>query len=248
MHTFLYPQQWTKHDVETFQSYFRTLSNPNNIPFDQKIMQTHKEILGIRIPMIRTLAKHIRKTDYFSFLSYYFPYYHEEYLLKALLIGSIPSMEQLLDYLPSFLKDIDNWAVCDLLVGEMKIVNTHQEEILPFIQTWIHTSHVFTRRVAIVILMKYFLNDQWIDTTLSYIQHYYTDEYYLNMAIGWLLCESFIKYSNKTINMILHSTLHRDALRFTAQKVRDSLRIPKLQKDKLSNLIILQLKHNQKKD
>ena len=56
------------------------------------------------------------------------------------------------------------------------------------------------------MLLNYYINDEHIDNILSLCQKE-SEYYYVNMAISWLLCECFIKYRSKTLDLIKSKNL-----------------------------------------
>ena len=225
MQTFTYPNSWNTNNIKTFSTYFQSLKVEEHIDFDTRISRTRKKVLGIRVPVIRQIAKEIAKTDISSFLDCYTPTYHEEYLLYAFMITKLKDYTLFVPYFEAFLPHIDNWAVCDLLVGDSKIIAKHLDTFLPHIMTFLQSPKEFVRRVGIVCLMKYYLSKEWIDNTLSLLQNYHTQEYYINMALGWLICEAYIKDKEKCTSFLLNCNLYPLAIRYGLQKIRDSYRV-----------------------
>ena len=73
-------------------------------------------VLGVRIPMLRRLAKELRGTaeaeDFISALPHT---YYEENNLHGLLISFEKDFDRAVDELERLLPLVDNWATCDLL-------------------------------------------------------------------------------------------------------------------------------------
>ncbi|MCG3256812.1 MAG: DNA alkylation repair protein [Candidatus Heimdallarchaeota archaeon] len=61
------------------------------------------------------------------------------------------------DLIESFLDDIDNWSVCDILAmyGIEPIVNSNPEFILPLTKKWIRSKNKWIRRFGVVSLRGY---------------------------------------------------------------------------------------------
>ena len=71
-------------------------------------------ILGVRIPVLRKLAKELSKEEREAFLQTCPHVYYEEDLLHAILLEQVP-YPSILEYLEDFLPYVDNWAVSDIL-------------------------------------------------------------------------------------------------------------------------------------
>jgi 3-methyladenine DNA glycosylase AlkD len=65
--------------------------------------------------------------------------------------------KECLKLISSFLKDIDNWAVCDNLAcfGMEPIMVQHTDEVLTLCQRWIKAENKWTRRFAVVTLRAF---------------------------------------------------------------------------------------------
>ena len=73
-------------------------------------------IIGVKIPLIRTLTKKINFEDTIKFINDLPHKYHEENILHTCLMNIyIKDLDTYLEYLDKFLPYIDNWEVCDVL-------------------------------------------------------------------------------------------------------------------------------------
>ena len=74
-------------------------------------------IIGVRIPDIRKMAKEIKDEEVINNFLDNLPHkYHEENLLHGVFLGTkIKDIDVLLKRLDEFLKYVDNWAVCDTI-------------------------------------------------------------------------------------------------------------------------------------
>ena len=66
----------------------------------------------------------------------------------------------------------------------------------------------------------------------GYILH----AYYVDMAISWLLCELYVKFTSDTYEFIKSTKLSDFIVRKATSKVNDSFRVSKEDKDKLKKL------------
>ena len=78
--------------------------------------------------------------------------------------------------------------------------------------------------MGIVLLLDYYLHDTYIDNTLEVVTKLKTKEYYVGMAIAWLVATSYIKYKEKTLIYIVNI---KDDFIYnkTLSKIIDSRRI-----------------------
>ena len=154
--------------------------------FQEKICQTNYEILGVKIPILRNIAKKLLKEHNYSYLLNNIDNkYFEDVMLKAIIIGNAKvSYEEKLNLITNFLPLIDNWAVCDILVGELKFIKGNEDEFLNFINPLFKSTYEYPLRFAFVILLNYYINDNYIDMVLDKCLNIKSDYYYVKMAIS----------------------------------------------------------------
>ena len=78
------------------------------------------------------------------------------------------------------------------------------------------------------MLLSYFVNDDYIDQTLSLLTEINTEKYYSSMAVAWAVAECYIKFSENTypfINQFDSLTAKR-----TVRKICDSYRVENYKK------------------
>lgn len=188
-----------------------------------------ERLIGVRIPVLRKIAKKVSEENYFELGSYYY----EEIMLKGMVIGYKKcSVEERFKMLDDFVPLINNWAVCDCSCSTYKFVNKNKSEVWNYILPYIEKSE-FEKRFAIVMMMDYFLDDEYIDKVLDIVSKIKTDEYYVNMASAWLLSVAYVKYKDKTEKLILSVVLSDDVHNKTIQKIRESNRVSSVDKEKL---------------
>ena len=133
---------------------------------------------------------------------------------------------------------IDNWAICDSVAASIKKQAKNRELLYKNVLTWLKSDKVYTVRFGIVCLMNYFIDDEYADEILKLITRIKTDEYYINMAIAWLLSVMLIKKYEKTLPLIESKTLAPFIHNKTIDKARDSFRIDEKTKIYLKSLKI----------
>ena len=96
-----------------------SLRDDNYREFQSKLIpDLKKPIIGVRLPVLRKLAKEEAKKDYKEFLNQCSDDTYEEIMVQGFVIGcaSISEDEKFL-LIERFLPKIDNWAVCDGFCG-----------------------------------------------------------------------------------------------------------------------------------
>ena len=169
--------------------------------FQEKICFTKYEIIGIKIPILRKIMKELLKIyDYQDIFNNLNEKYYEHVMLKGMIIAKInTSYEEKLLLIENFLPLIDNWAICDTFVSDLKFIKNYQEEFLIFINNILKRKKEYFQRFAIVCLLNYYINNQYVDYVLNTMLTIKSDDYYVKMAISWCISIVIIKYFDKGI-------------------------------------------------
>lgn len=172
--------------------------------FHKKICQTKYEILGIKIPILRKIAKElVKKYDYLELLNNINNDYYEFVMLKGLVIGNIKiSFEERINLINEFLPLIDNWAICDIFISELKFIKEEPQLFLDYIEPFKNETSEYYLRFYIVSLLDYYINDKYIDYVLENMLNIKSDYYYVKMSISWCLSICLVKYFDKTLEFL----------------------------------------------
>ena len=221
---------WNKKTYKEFINYLKTLSDIKYKEFHSNIANTKLEIIGIRTPLLKDIAKKISKSN----IEKYFKLVNNKYYEEVMIYGLVLSNSNYLDkYFIDFIDRIDNWAICDSFVSNLKIINKKQGKYWIYINSLIDTNNEFRTRVSIVTMLNYYLNDNYIDRVLNIISNIKTEYYYVNMAISWLLSVAIIKYPDKVIELFKLNKLSKFVQNKAISKIQDSYRLNKSIKNKI---------------
>lgn len=220
----LVKQNWSSKDYQEYIEYLKSLKEEEYKNFHSRITRTKYEILGIRVPMQRKIAKEIKKGNYVAFLKHCGNTYYEEVNIEGFVIASIKEEERD-KYLDVFLNKIDNWAICDGFCNSLKI--TSKENYLEKIEKMLQSNETYIVRVGLVLLLSSYVEEKYIKTIISLVENLKKEEYYINMAIAWLVAECFIKYPNETLPFLKSQKLNKFTQNKTISKINDSYRVSK---------------------
>ena len=205
--------------------------------FHSKLMPTvdKDRVIGVRTPQLRKLAKEINnsplKADFLSSLPHK---YYEENNLHAFLIEQIEDFDKCIFALDNFLLFVDNWATCDMM--SPKILGKHPDKLYLKITEWIKSSHTYTVRFGIVMLMKFYMGERLDKKHLGLLLTIKTEEYYINMAIAWYLATALANNWDTVIPYIENNKFNKWIHNKAIQKSIESYRITKEQKSYLKTL------------
>lgn len=112
--------------MQALREHLLSLQDTKYQKFHSALCPGIDNIIGIRIPVLRKLANEIlRDGDYPTYLqkALYEPFvYSEEATLCGMILGLLKiDFTELLENLNIFVPRIDNWAVCDVTCGGLKV-------------------------------------------------------------------------------------------------------------------------------
>ncbi|MBQ8646430.1 MAG: DNA alkylation repair protein [Bacteroidales bacterium] len=135
-----------------------------------------------------------------------------------------------------FVPLIDNWAVCDVFCGGAKWVGepgrgpkscnkVPLKRMWEFLQRYLQSSSEFEIRFGVVMLMSYFLTEEYIGRVLLQMEEVRKGDYYVDMAVAWCLATARAKFDERTQEFVRNACLTPSVIKKYEQKVRDSLRV-----------------------
>ena len=202
--------------------------------FHSSLCPNVDKIIGVRVPELRKIAKEIAQQYYVRFLSQAKDEYYEELLLQGLVIGYAKiSIEETFEYLEKFVPKINSWAVCDTTCSNLKITKKHMQEMWEFLEKYINSNKEYEIRFALVMYLNYFLTEEYIDKILEKLDKIENKEYYVQMAIAWLISFAYIKQKEKTEKYLLKNNLDQFTQNKAIQKICESYRVEVAEKEKL---------------
>lgn len=239
-----YKEQCVEKDNCEEKFSYTSIRNELNSLVDEKYKKFHSSlcpnnnnILGVRIPKLRKIAKDISKGDWRKFLEENKNEYYEETMLEGFVIGYAKmELEERFRLLTTFVPKIDNWAVCDCSCSTFKFVQKNKKEMWEFIKTYLNSSKEFELRFAIIIILDYYLTDEYIDEVFKIFDNVKKEDYYVKMAIAWTLQVAYVKYKEKTIKYLENNKLDDFTYNKAIQKMIESYRISKEEKDFLRKM------------
>ncbi|MBQ3107077.1 MAG: DNA alkylation repair protein [Firmicutes bacterium] len=194
-----------------------------------------ERMIGIRAPKLKAYGKGLKGTaaaeDFLRDLPHK---YHEENCLHACLINSMKAFGPCLEELQRFLPYVDNWAVSDSI--SPKVFEQHREELLPVIRKWMESPEPYTVRVAVKLLMDFYLGSAFREEHLDWVASIRSEEYYVNMMVAWYLATALAKQYRPAVSVLEERRLPVWTHNMTIRKARESFRINKTQKEYLNSL------------
>lgn len=194
--------------------------------FSASLLPTITNILGVRIPALRIMAKQIVKDDWRMYLQQADHEYFEEVMLQGMVIGYAQmDIEERLQYMTDFVPKIDNWSVCDRFCGGLKFTSNHQQPVWEFILPYLSSEHEYEVRFAVVMLLTYYVDEYYIQDVLRHLDRVQHEGYYVKMAVAWAISICYIHLPEPTMHYLQHNQLDRFTYNKALQKITESYRI-----------------------
>lgn len=219
---------------------YQKQESPENALRHKKIINSKQEIVGVSMAHIRMIAKSILKAGADEFLNFAKDGVKEEEcfeetLIQGLVIAELKDLKQKQNCFDFWVRKIDNWATCDSTVSTMKYLkkDKNKKECFDYFFNLCFGSEEFISRFGIVVLMTYFLEDEYIDRILEMCLKVVSEKYYIQMAQAWLLSFAFMKFKKKTEDLFAKKCLSKFVQNKAISKCRDSFQITLEDKERL---------------
>lgn len=203
--------------------------------FALSLIPDEKNLIGVRMPVLRKFCKKILKEDSVkNFFEDPTKIYFEEIILEGFLIGSlnIPFNELTL-YIDSFIPKIRNWSICDSFCSSLKITKLYKDEMFKYLYNLKSSKEEYTLRFYVVMLLTYYLEEEYLNEVLEILNTLKHDGYYFKMSVAWALSIAYIKFPNPILNFLKNSSLDDFTWNKSLQKICESTRVSHLEKEKI---------------
>lgn len=230
---------FTTEEYDKLDAHLKQLADEKYRKFHGKLIPNVETVFyGVRVPALRTLAKQIVKADWRAFVE---RTKKSDIYEMNMLCGMVTALakcefEEKLSYVEKFIPCINNWAVCDVVCGDMKDVKKNRERMFAFIQPYLSSQEEYEVRFAVVILMQYFLTEEYIGRVLEIYDGIHHEGYYVKMAVAWGISICFIKHRDVTLTYLLSCNLDDFTYNKSIQKMLESFRVSEEDKQMLREM------------
>ena len=216
---------------EDFLTELYSLQDLKYKEFHSKLIMSDK-LIGVRTPELKRIAKVIARSNYEDFFKENRHELYEENLVHGLVLGYLKlDFNELKPLVDDFIPYIDNWAVCDATVANLKVYKKNKTKDIVFneIKNYLKNDNPWINRFGYVLLLEYFIEEKYMDEIFELCENY-KDHYYVKMAIAWLISMCYIKYKGRTITFLKKHKLDVWTHNKTIQKIIDSYRVDNMDK------------------
>ena len=220
-----------------FREELEKNADPTYREFHRSLVPGLDNFLGIRVPKLREISRKAAREDYWSFTREADRKIYEELMIRGMMIGYARlSKEEQRRELEEFVPCIDNWAVCDCCCSTYKFMKKNQEEWFAFLKTYAASGKEYEIRFVLVAMLDYFINEEYIDRVLEILGQVRHEGYYVKMAAAWAVSICYVKFPEKTEGFLKKDLLDDFTHNKSIQKIRESYRVSKEDKERLKTL------------
>ncbi|BBH19703.1 hypothetical protein Back11_10480 [Paenibacillus baekrokdamisoli] len=194
--------------------------------FAAALIPNINNVLGVRLPLLRKLAKKVAKDDWRTYLEHAESEYFEEIMLQGMVIGCVNTdIEDILRYTAEFVPKIDNWSVCDSFCIGLKFTKTNMQRVWLFLQPYLLSDKEYDIRFGVVMLLDFYIHEEYISSVLQLLDGVKNEGYYVKMAVAWAVSICYVKFPEPTLAYLKHNSLDDFTYNKALQKITESYRV-----------------------
>ncbi|MGN0704689.1 MAG: DNA alkylation repair protein [Lentihominibacter sp.] len=226
---------------ETVRKHIFSLQDEKYRDFHSSLVPGEETMIGVRVPVLRQYARELMKDwegDAGSLIREIGDNYYEEIMLQGMIIGLVrkPGFSWLAEQIDGFVPKINNWAVCDVFCAGLKETRKHLPEMYEYLQKYLASDDEYQIRFGIVMLLDYYINEEYLGRIFMHADKISHDGYYVKMAVAWLISICFVKFYDETKAYMNESVLDDFTYNKALQKARESYRLTPEQKAELNEM------------
>lgn len=210
--------------------------NEEYVEFNKRIVNTKKQLLGVRTPDLRNLAKQTAKEmatqDIEKLIKAIHPGIYEHVMLVGMIINlaKISELDQI-KLTRTYLGLVDSWAEIDIFASKKSKFD--HELWWEFVNECLSSSDEYTVRFGIVFMMANFLTPEYIKRVFEKLRQVKHTGYYVKMAQAWLYATSAIDFYESTLAELRNQPLDAWTVRKSYQKMVESRQFSDEQKSQI---------------
>ena len=212
--------------MESLKKRLEELEDPKYRQFQSGLLPGTDNVLGVRIPELRRLAREIIKGDWETFLQENDRTWYENDILQALVTaGARMDPGDRLIRVRQFLPRIENWAVCDIFCSSLKDADRYPELYMEFLRTCFRSENPYELRFAVVMLLGHFVKKKYFEEAFSLLDSIHMDHYYVRMGVAWAVSVYFVSFPEETFAYLKNNSLDDWTYNKALQKIIESYRV-----------------------
>ncbi len=222
-------------NAEKTEEILRSREDVGYREFHGKLTNTSYERIGVRVPVLRALAKQIISSgEWREFLSVRPVKYYEHAMLAGIISASVKEpYEDKIQRLKEFSELIDDWAVCDITCSSLKC---NDARLFDDMRVFASSDKVWLARIGLVVILGNFAFRERLDEIRETVNGIVAEGYYIDMAVGWLICTVESHSEGAGINLMRTAEISSKVKKIAASKMRDSYRVSEKSKKEAAEI------------
>lgn len=200
--------------------------NESYAAFNRRIVNTKMEVIGVRVPDLRRLARELAgnmsAADISRLLAAPSNLYDYVLLCGLLINRAKISDEEAIRLTRQYLPRVDSWAHIDVFVEKKR--RFAGEVWWDFALECLQNEDEFTVRYGIISLMTNFLDEAHIDQAFAALRDIKHNGYYVKMALAWLYATAAVNFFELTLAELENEHIDAWTRNKAYQKMRESRR------------------------
>lgn len=219
----------------TLRDQLLELCEPKYMKFTSALMPGVENVLGIRLPLLRKIAREIAAGDWRAYLAQAGDFYFEERMLQGMVISYARcDPAEKLEHVTRFIPKIDNWAVCDCFCWRLKAAE--RQPMWEFIQPRFRSEAEYEVRFAVVMALGNFVDQAHIEDLLQLLDGIRHEAYYARMGVAWAVSVCYIKFPERTHAWLESCSLDDWTFNKSLQKIVESYRVSDAAKQEIRTM------------
>ena len=220
------------------QVQLKEMAEENYRLFAVSLLPGVDHILGVRLPLLRKMAAKLVKEDWRTYLEEAQDATFEEIMLQGMVIGKANvEIKEKLDLITDFIPKINCWSICDSFCNSLKIKQYEKETMWEYLQSYHRSSKEYEVRFAVVMILNYYVTDEYADRAFAAFDTIDHDGYYVKMAVAWAIATFYTKLPVPTMNYLQgNNQLDDFTYNKSLQKIIESRKVDQKTKEYIRGL------------
>ncbi len=191
--------------------------------FSAALVPGEMEMLGVRLPKLREIARILAKGDWKTYLAHASDKSMEEIMLQGMTLGyARSSFQEKKPWLKRIIPKIRNWSLCDSICVSMKFPKAEAVDVWEFLQPYLQSSREYDIRFAVVMILAHFIQQEYLEKIFSIFDEINHEGYYVKMAVAWAVSVCFRNFKEETLAYLQNCRLDDWTFNKSLQKIIES--------------------------
>ena len=192
------------------------------------------KMIGVRFPALKSICRQLTEDERKQYMTELPHEYFEENNLHSVIISQIKNEEECIAAIEAFLPYINNWSTCDTV--SPSVFKKHKQKLILKVKEWVKSDKVYTVRMGVLMLMKFFLNEDFKSEYNDLVAGIESDEYYVNMMCAWYFATALAKQYDDTVPYLKNRLLTPEVHKMTVRKAVESFRVTDEHKEEIRKM------------